>query len=142
MRPARHATRQASRGELARIGALPLALIAGWRGLAAEQAAILAAPVASLHFSRAFETEADRLGVRYLAEAGYDPDASIDMLERIESMERKKAGAVSKLFLSHPATRDRIVKTQAEIGKLKFTGTDYILNTSEFEEVRARLSFK
>lgn len=136
---ARHATRQASRGQLAKIAALPLAFIAGWRGLAAEQAANLAAPVASLHFSRAFETEADRLGVRYLAEAGYDPNASIDMFERIESMERKKPGAVSKLFLSHPPAGDRIVKTQAEIGKLKAFGGDYILNTSEFEDARARL---
>ena len=107
---ARHATRQATRGELAKIAALPLALIAGWRGLAAEQAATLAAPIASLPFSRAFETEADRLGVRYLAEAGYDPNASIDMFERMESMERKKPGTVSRLFLSHPPAGDRIAK--------------------------------
>src|SRR5580704_11255680 len=79
---ARHATRQASRGELAKIAAVPLVLLGGWRGMAAEQGATLAAPVASMHFSRAFEIEADRLSVRYLAEAGYDPGASIDMLER------------------------------------------------------------
>jgi predicted Zn-dependent protease len=137
---ARHATRQASRGQLAKIAALPLALLGGWRGLAAEQGATLAAPVASMHFSRAFETEADQLGVGYLARAGYDPNASIDMFERIESMERKKPGAVSKLFLAHPPVGDRIVKTQAEIGKLKSSSEDYILNTSEFEEVRTRVA--
>ena len=95
--------------------------------------------MASLHFSRAYETEADLLGVRYLSEAGYDPNASIDMFERIASMERKTPGAVAKLFLSHPPTSDRIVKTQAEIGKLKEDGTSRVLNTSEFEAVRSRL---
>jgi predicted Zn-dependent protease len=137
---ARHATRQATRGQVARFASIPLSiLIPGWGGFAARQTANAATPVVSFHFSRAFETEADLLGVRYLAEAGYDPNASIDMFERIESTERRKPGAVSKLFLSHPPTSDRIVRTQAEIGKLKGDSDRYILNTSEFEAVRARL---
>lgn len=137
---ARHATRQATRGQLGRIAAAPLSLlIPGWAGLAARQSASVAAPVASSHFSRAYETEADLLGVRYLSEAGYDPQASIDMFERIASTERKKPGAVSKLFLSHPPTRDRIAKTQTAIGKLRGEGDGYVLNTSEFETVRTRL---
>ena len=137
---ARHATRQATRGQLAKFAAVPLGiLIPGWAGVGARQAAGMAAPVVSYHFSRAFETEADLLGIRYLSEAGYDPRASIDMFERIESMERKKPGAVSKLFLSHPPTADRIAKTQAAIARLKGESDSYILNTSEFETVRARL---
>ena len=136
---ARHATRQATRGQLGKIAAVPLAVfLPGWGGLAARQAADAAAPMASLHFSRAFETEADLLGVGYLAAAGYDPEASIDMFERIASMEHKTPGVVSKLFLSHPPTRDRIAKTQAQIGKLKGEKDGYILNTSEFESVRTR----
>lgn len=137
---ARHATRQATRGQLARFAALPLdVLLPGWGGLAARQTANAAAPMVTFHFSRAFETEADLLGVRYLSEAGYDPEASIDMFERIQSMERGSRGAVSKLFLSHPPTSDRIAKTQKEIGKLKGQRDDYVLNTSEFEAVRTRL---
>jgi predicted Zn-dependent protease len=137
---ARHATRQATRGQLARVAALPLAvLIPGWGGLAGRQAANAAGPLVSNRFSRAFETEADSLGVRYLAEAGYDPNASIDMFERIASTERATPGMVSKLFLSHPPTRDRISKTQAEIRKLRTENNGYVLNTSEFEAVRTRL---
>jgi predicted Zn-dependent protease len=137
---ARHATRQATRGQLAKFATAPLAiLIPGWGGLAAQQTARAAAPVASLHYSRAFETEADLLGVRYLSGAGYDPNASVDMFERIQSTERNKPGAVSKLFLSHPPTGDRIAKTQTAIGKLKGERDSYILNTSEFEAVRTRL---
>jgi len=137
---ARHATRQASRGQLARIAGVPLGiLLPGLGGFAARQTANAAAPLASLHFSRAFETEADRLGVEYLSEAGYDPNASIDMFERIQSTERRTPGAVSRLFLSHPPTGDRIARTQAEIRKLKGKRDTYILNTSEFEAVRTRL---
>jgi predicted Zn-dependent protease len=137
---ARHATRQATRGQLARLAGIPLAvLIPGWAGFAARETENAAAPVASLHFSRAYETEADRLGVRYLSEAGYDPNASVDMFERIASTERKTPGAVSKLFLSHPPTGDRIKKTQAEIGKLKGERDSSVLNTSEFEAVRNRV---
>jgi beta-barrel assembly-enhancing protease len=137
---ARHATRQATRGQLARLATLPLGvLIPGWGGLAARQTASAAAPVVTLRFSRAFETEADLLGVGYLAEAGYDPNASIDMFERIQSMERKKPGMVSKLFMSHPPTSDRIEKTQLAIRKLKDERDGFIINTSEFEAVRTRL---
>ena len=136
---ARHATRQATRGKLGNIAILPLGVLTGWGGMATRQTATAAAPVASFHFSRAFETEADRLGVGYLSEAGYDPEASVDMFERIESMGHKKPGAVAKLFLSHPPVGDRILKVQAEIAKLKLERSGYILNTSEFEAVRSRL---
>jgi predicted Zn-dependent protease len=136
---ARHATRQETRGQLAKIATVPLTvLIPGWAGFGARQAAGAVAPVVSYHFSRAFETEADLLGVKYLSESGYDPNASINMFERISSTEKRTPGAVSKLFLSHPPTADRIAATQAAIRKLK--GNDsYVLNTSEFEAVRSRL---
>jgi predicted Zn-dependent protease len=138
---ARHATRQESRGQLAKILGGPLSvLIPGLAGVAARQAAGMAAPVTSLHFSRAFETEADRLGVHYLYDAGYDPAASIDMFEKIASTERATPGRVAKLFLSHPPTQDRIKKTQAELRKLNPERSSYVLNTSDFETIRKRLN--
>ena len=94
---ARHATRQATRGQLAQFLGFAAGGAAGWRGLAAIQAAKATAPVVSLHFSRAFETEADRMGLGYLSEAGYDPEASVDMFERIESMDAKNL-ALSRSF--------------------------------------------
>jgi len=137
---ARHATREQSGGQLAKIIGGPLSvLIPGLAGVAARQAAGVAAPVTSLHFSRAFETEADQLGVHYLYGAGYDPAASIDMFEKIASTERATPGRVAKLFLSHPPTQDRIRKTQAEIRKLNPERSSYVLNTSDFETIRKRL---
>jgi beta-barrel assembly-enhancing protease len=136
---ARHATRQASRNRLFSIGTLPLAVLGGVGGMAARQTANLAVPMAFLRFSREFETEADLLGLEYLWKAGYDPDASIDLFEAMESTERRRPGSVSKLFRTHPLTPDRIEKTQKNIEMLLPARKEYVINTSEYEDVRARL---
>src|SRR5580704_2458647 len=76
---ARHATRQASRNQLASMGTIPLAAMGGLGGLAVRGAVSAALPMAFLKFSREFETEADLLGLQYLWKAGYDPTSTIDL---------------------------------------------------------------
>jgi predicted Zn-dependent protease len=137
---ARHATRQATRNDLISAGTLPLVLFGGWTGLLARQATTLAGPMAMFHFSRAFESEADMLGIQYLWKSGYDPSASVDLFERVESTERKQPGSVSKLFRTHPLTPDRILQTQKNIDELLPGRSEYVINTSEYEAVRARLA--
>ncbi len=137
---ARHATRQATRDQMISMGTLPLAVFGGVAGLAVRQAAGLMAPMAFFHFSRAFETEADLLGIQYLWKAGYDPNASVDLFERVESTERRQPGAVSRLFRTHPLTPDRIEKTQNNINALLPKQAEYVINTSEYEAVRERLA--
>jgi beta-barrel assembly-enhancing protease len=133
---ARHATRQASRDKLVSMGTLPLAVLAGPAARVAMNAAM---PMAFMRFSREFETEADLLGIQYLWKSGYDPTASIDLFEALESTEKRQPGSVSKLFRAHPLTPDRIEKTQKNIDKLLPARAEYVLNTSEYEEIRARL---
>lgn len=137
---ARHATRQATRNGLIEAGTLPLAVMGGWAGLAAREVATAAAPMAMFTFSREFESEADLLGVEYLWKAGYDPGASIDLFEAVESTERRHPGSVSQLFRSHPLTSDRIAKTEKNIGALLPARGEYVVNTSEYEEMRERLN--
>jgi predicted Zn-dependent protease len=137
---ARHATRQATRNDLSSIGTIPLMVFGGWTGLLAHGAASAASPMFMFHFSRAFESEADLLGIQYLWKAGYDPSASVDLFERVESTERSQPGSVSRLFRTHPLTGDRIEQTQKNINELLPERTDYIINTSEYEEVRARVA--
>jgi predicted Zn-dependent protease len=136
---ARHATRQASRNKVISMGTVPLVLLGGLPGLAAQQAARLAMPMAFLKFSREFETEADLLGLEYLWKAGYDPNATIDLFEAMESTERRQPGSVAKLFRSHPLTPDRIEKTQKNIDTLLPHRDQYVVNSSEYEDVRTRL---
>ena len=137
---ARHGTRQATRGELVNLGTIPLIFMGGWVGYGIQQAAGLAIPLGFLQFSRGFETEADYLGVQYLYKAGYDPNGMVDMFERLEKMEKKKPGTLGKAFRTHPMTEDRIQASQKEIQQVLPNKPEYVVNTSEFLDVKARLN--
>lgn len=135
---ARHMTRQACRAQVASIATPPLIFMGGWGGYAIRQAAGAAIPMTFLSFSRAFEAEADYLGLQYLYAAGYDPNASIDMFEKMMSLEKRKPGSIAKVFSTHPMNGDRLKKTQAEIQKILPQKAEYVINTSEYVEVRQR----
>jgi predicted Zn-dependent protease len=139
---ARHGTRQATRGELAQIGmiAMSIAIPYGWTGYAIRQGAGLAIPMGFLQFTRAFEKEADYLGLQYLYKSGYDPTAFVDFFEKIQTLEKKKPGTMAKVFSTHPMTDDRIKSAQVEIQKILVAKPEYVVNTSEFNDVKGRLN--
>ncbi len=136
---ARHTTRQQTRAQIANLATIPLILLGGWTGYAVRQGAGIGIPMAFLSFSRGFEKEADLLGLEYMYKAGYDPNASIDIFERIQSLEKTKPGAVEKIFASHPMTEDRIAVTQKNINEILPPKPEYVVNTSEFNEMRERV---
>jgi predicted Zn-dependent protease len=107
--------------------------------MAVREVANIGLPAGMFKFSRDFETEADLLGIQYLYKTGYDPTAAIDMFERVAATQRRQPGAVSQLFNTHPLTTDRISKTQQNIQQNLPARAEYVVNTSEYEEVRARL---
>jgi predicted Zn-dependent protease len=86
------------------------------------------------------EAEADYFGLQYMYKAGYDPTAFVDFFEKIETLEKKKPGSVAKVFSTHPMTDDRIKKSQEEIQTILAPKPEYVVNTSEFNDVRNRLS--
>jgi predicted Zn-dependent protease len=136
---AHHAVRQMTRMSYAQFGAVPLILIGGWTGYGVYEAAALSVPVAFMKFSREFEAQADYLGVQYMYRAGYDPQAFITFFEKIQALEKRKPGAVAKAFSDHPQTPDRILRTQEEIAHILPPRDEYTVNTSEFDDVKARL---
>jgi predicted Zn-dependent protease len=136
---ARHGTRQATRGAIINYASIPLIFMGGWTGYAIRQGAGLAIPLGFLTFSRGFEREADYFGLQYLYKSGYDPTSFVDFFEKIESLEKKKPGTVSKIFSTHPMTDDRIKASQAEIQKVLKSKPEYVVNTSEFNDVKGRL---
>ena len=136
---ARHGTRQATRGEIANIATIPLIFMGGWAGYGIRQAASVLIPVGFLRFSRGFESEADMLGLEYMYKAGYDPTAFVDFFEKIETLEKRKPGTMAKVFSTHPLTDDRIRAAQKNIQELLKAKPEYVLNTSEFNDVKARL---
>jgi len=135
-----HIARQQTRGTLAQLLTIPLIIAApGIGGLAAQEAAGLALPITFLKFSRGFEAEADYLGVQYMYKSGYDPQSFTAFFEKIEAQEKKKPGTLSRAFDSHPQTPDRVEKSQEEIEKLLPPQPSYKVDTSEFQDVKARL---
>jgi len=137
---ARHGTRQATRGELAQIMTIPLYVMGGWTGYAIRQGMGLAIPMGFLQFSRGFEREADYLGLQYLYKSGYDPTAFVDFFEKIQSLEKKKPGTLVKVFSTHPMNEDRIKASQEEIQKILVAKPEYVVTTSEFNDVKGRLA--
>jgi predicted Zn-dependent protease len=136
---ARHGTRQATRGEIAQVGMIPLIFMGGWTGYGIYQAASVLVPVGFLKFSRAFESEADMLGLEYMYKAGYDPTAFVDFFEKIETLEKTKPGTMAKVFSTHPMTDDRIRAAQKNIQELLVAKPEYVVTTSEFNDVKGRL---
>ena len=136
---ARHGTKQATRGQIVNLATIPLIFMGGWTGYGIRQAVSVLIPVGFLAFSRAFESEADLLGLQYMYKAGYDPNGFVDFFERLESMEKRKPGTIGKVFRSHPPTGDRITKAQSNIAELLKAKPEYVITTSEFEDVKDRL---
>src|SRR3989442_13748695 len=131
---ARHGTRQATRGTIINYASIPLIFMGGWTGYAIRQGAGLAIPLGFLNFSQGMESEADFLGLQYLYKSGYDPGAFVDFFEKIQSLEMKKPGTLSKVFSSHPPTQSRIKNAQNEIQKILEAKPEYVVTTSEFND--------
>ena len=137
---ARHATRQMTRGNMVNIASIPLIFVGGGLGYAVRSAASIGLPLTFLTFSRGFEAEADYLGLQYMYKAGYDPQALISFFEKIQAENKKKPGTLSKAFSTHPQTPDRIQKSQEEIRTILPARAQYVVTTSEFDDVKTRLA--
>ena len=137
---ARHGTRQMTRAQWANIGTIPLIFVGGGIGYGIYEAAGLGLPLTFMKFQRNFEAEADYLGLQYMYKTGYDPQAFISFFEKIQAKEKKKPGTLAKAFASHPQTPDRIEKSQQEIATILPAKAQYIVSTSEFDDVKSRLA--
>lgn len=91
-----------------------------------------------LKFSRGAEEEADRLGVQYLYAAGYDPNGMATMFEKLASQNKKKPGAVARMFSSHPQPTNRREASIALVARFP-EREEYVISTSEFQRVKNRL---
>jgi predicted Zn-dependent protease len=137
---AHHAVREQTRMNYAQLGTIPLIFIGGWTGYGIYEAASIGVPITFMKFSREFEAQADYLGVQYMYRAGYDPQAFISFFEKVQALEKRKPGAVAKVFADHPQTPDRILHSQEEIARILPARDQYTVTTSEFDDVKARLA--
>jgi predicted Zn-dependent protease len=138
---AHHMAKEMTRSGYAQIGMMPMMiLVGGWASYGIYEGSQLAIPIAFLKFDREFETQADYLGIQYMYRAGYDPQAFITFFEKIQALQKRKPGLVSKAFADHPQTPDRILHSQEEIARILPARDEYTVTTSEFDDVKARLT--
>ena len=139
---AHHAARQMTKMNYAQIGSIPLIIFTqgSWTGYGIYEAVQLAVPLSFLQFSRMDEAEADWLGVQYMYKSGYDPQAFIQFFEKLDALEKHKPGTLAKVFADHPQTPDRILHSEEEIATILPSRPDYMVTTSEFDDVKARLA--
>lgn len=101
------------------LAALVLAATAGAdAGLAAMTVGQAAAIDQRLRYSRQYEQEADRVGMRTLTEAGFDPYASAEMFE-IMLRATRYTRRPPEFLLTHPVTEKRIADTRNRAQKFK-----------------------
>jgi predicted Zn-dependent protease len=137
-----HVAREQTRSNIVSLASIPLVFVpGGWAVYEATQVAMgIGVPLTFMKFSRNFETEADFLGMEYMYKTGYDPQSFISFFEKIEAQEKKKPGTLAKAFSSHPMTPDRVAAAQKEMATVLPPRDEYVLNTSEFDQVKSRLA--
>jgi predicted Zn-dependent protease len=115
---ARHSQQRQSRSVLSQLGAMIAATVTGSEAIGSLASQIGQGMV--LSYSRSQENEADNLGIRYIAAAGYDPQASYRLLADMgaaESLQARFEGrdqrAIPNWASSHPLTQDRVARTSA-----------------------------
>ncbi len=136
---ARHATARMSKAQILQFASIPALFVGGyWTQMAIYNGLGLGINLELLGVTRDSEKEADQLGIQYLWNSDYDPNAFVSFFEKLQEEEKTKPGKLGGFFRTHPYTLDRIA---AAIDEQRYLPEkdNYILNTSEFDRVKARL---
>jgi predicted Zn-dependent protease len=106
-------------GKAVQAGLLSILLGAVTRNKTIAQAAGVGATAYVSSFGRKDEYNADRGGLIAMSKTGYDLDAAVSMLRRLQSKGEEQNKTVNGWFGSHPLTSTRIEKMQEMIADLK-----------------------
>lgn len=90
------------------------------------------------NYGRDAEREADRLGIRYSYDAGYDPQGAVRMFEMLQSLGQGEPSKVEQWFSSHPLTEERISQAKEIIATLP-PASSPVRDTKEYQSFRGRL---
>ncbi|MDX6303317.1 MAG: hypothetical protein QOI77_286 [Blastocatellia bacterium] len=130
----RHGTAQATKAQKHQTGAAVagiLGTILGGPGLGQVAQAPFALTL--LKYSREYETEADLLGARIMANAGYDPRDLANMFRTIEA----QGGGGGGFLSDHPSPKDRYARINQEAQYLRVSNLER--DNREFLAIKERL---
>ena len=93
-------------------------------GAAALGAAQVAAGLVNQAYGRNAERESDFYGTRYMAEAGYDPQAAVTLQETFLRLSgnRNQTNWIEGLFASHPPSAERVANNRSLVAELRAEG--------------------
>ncbi|WP_340109217.1 M48 family metalloprotease [Pikeienuella sp. HZG-20] len=142
---AAHSSQRQQQAGLAQLGVLGATLLGAAAGLTGDALGAVSQLGSQLgqgyvaSYSRTQEFEADRLGVRYLARAGYDPKAEADFLANLQAeteLQARIAGGAYNpnrvdFFATHPATAER-VRVAAGAASVEAAGAEGSRNRDAF----------
>ncbi len=124
---ARHPARRQTRGVAASLGAMAAAILTGSNAIG--QLANIGASAWMQGYGRENEMEADRLGMKYMVKAGYNPNSIgkvFNMFQAGEKFERQRAAAEGReprlyhgVFSSHPSPDEREVQAAKGAANVK-----------------------
>ena len=89
-----------------------------------------------INYTRSHELEADRLGIRTLASAGFDTAGMADFFERLESKSKLYGDGPPELLRTHPVNISRIAEAKNRAQEFKPLGAP---DDTEYRLMRARL---
>ncbi len=104
----RHSAQQMAKGQLGQLltTAVGVGASGDQRGQQATMAAMMANQMLQLHYGRGDESEADAVGLKYMAEAGYDPRAMLEVMRILK--QAAGSGRQPEILSSHPLPETRI----------------------------------
>jgi beta-barrel assembly-enhancing protease len=116
----RHMARQSGLDAISLLSLLGAFLLAR-TGSGAQAAGVVGQAIAAtrqIAYSRQLEMEADTLGVRYMAAAGFDPKGSVGFLKILDQERALNPIDVPAYMMTHPITQERIANTELVIRSL------------------------
>ncbi|RLA93509.1 MAG: hypothetical protein DRG25_04400 [Deltaproteobacteria bacterium] len=115
---ARHSAAQLSKAQLINIGLLGAMITT--KGAIQEYGQLIniGTALAFNKFSRDDEREADYFGTRYMTRAGYNPKASIKVMNQIQKLHEREPTLLETWFMTHPPTRERLINLEHEIDEI------------------------
>jgi predicted Zn-dependent protease len=115
----RHSAQQMAKGQLGQM--LTTAVVVGASGersdhaRMAQMAAMMANQMLMLRYGRHDESQADGFGLRYMAQAGYDPSAMLDVMRILK--ESSKGSRQPEILSTHPLPETRLEEIKAILDK-------------------------
>jgi predicted Zn-dependent protease len=114
-----HMMRMSGPDPLSLLGLLGLILARG--GAAGQAAGVIGQALSATRqfaFSRQLELEADTLGAKYMAQAGYDPKGALAFMKTLDQQRALSQSNVPTYLLTHPMTQERVANIELIIRSL------------------------